>query len=209
MTTSKIEVIVVGTGGLAREFTSFFSQQLKILGYSTADKKEYEKYNLEGEVYSPDLDIELVSTNNLVLAIGSPFLKRELYTKYKKKGFIFPNIIHKNSMIVNSLSLEEGVIISPMCVIGPFVKIKKCAYINYQVGIGHDSFIGEYTQINPGSQLGGGTIIKGNSVIGSNSTLLQGTSLEKNIVVGSGSILVGKKSKLGTIAPSYSKYLPF
>ena len=34
--------------------------------------------------------------------------------------------------------LKDGVVINPMCMVGPKVSIGRCVYINYQVGIGHD-----------------------------------------------------------------------
>ena len=206
---TKHEVIVLGTGGLAREFKNYFEKQVSIIGYITTNPEEYQKYNLDGKLYSSEITIESSECKNLVIAIGSSRLKRMLHQKFKKKGFVFPTIKHSSSIVANSSIFGEGVIVSPFCVIGPQVNIGNCVYINYQVGIGHDSTIGPYTQINPGSQLGGNTIIKGDSLLGSNSTLLQNTFLEKNVTIGSGAVVTGKKLKAGTIAPFFSKYLPF
>ena len=209
MNVPRTKVIIVGTGGLAREFVNFFEKQIEVLGFSTNKSDEFEKFKLNGELFPSELTFENTPTCNLILAIASTKLKKKLYITLKNKGFKFPSFIHETSIVSNSTNLSEGVIVSPMSIIGPNVNIHRCVYINYQVGIGHDSDIGPYTHINPGVKIGGDTIIKGNSLIGSNSTLLEKTFLEKNINVGSGSIVIGKKTKKGTIVPTYSKYLPF
>ena len=206
---TKPKVIIIGTGGLAKEFVDFFKNQIEIVGFSTKKFDDFEKSELNGELFPSDLSCVDVPTNNLILAIGSPKLKRKLFTSLKNKGFKFPSLIHETSIISTSAHLDEGVIVSPMCIIGPKVEIHKCVYINYQVGIGHDADIGSYTQINPGVQVGGFSVIEGDSLIGSNSTILDKTFIARNINIGSASVVIGRKTKKGTIAPSYSKYLQF
>ena len=205
----KKDVIILGAGGLAREFSSYFSEIINIIGFLTENPDDFKKYNLPGDLFSSLDKIENSPSKNLVIAIGSPKVKRSLYEKFKKKGFSFPILKHPSSIISESASFGEGVIISPFSIIGPNVNLGNCVYINYQVGVGHDSNIGSYTQINSGAQIGGSTHIKGDTLLGSNSTILQNTIIEKNITIGSGSIVLGKKLKPGTISPLFSKYLPF
>ena len=53
MTTNKlIDVIVIGTGGLAREFTAYFSTKVNILGYSTNTPQDFQKFDLKTKVWS-------------------------------------------------------------------------------------------------------------------------------------------------------------
>lgn len=204
------DVIIIGTGGLAREFTTYFASSCNVLGYSTTSPDDFEKFNLKGQLFpSNNFSMNSLPTNNLVLAIGSPKIKRILFDKLSSIGFVFPCFVHESALVSESASLGDGVIVSPMVIIGPNAKIGRLVYCNYQVGIGHDSIIGDFTQINPGAQIGGGVFVHPESLIGSNSTLLQKTKLNSSITVGSGSVVLGAKNKAGTIAPSYSKYLPF
>lgn len=209
MKKEKKDVIILGSGGLAREFANYFSEYINIIGFLTKNPEDFKKYNLTGDLFSSLITIENSPSKNLVIAIGSPKVKKSLYFEFKKKGFSFPTFKHPSSIISESASLGEGVIISPCSIIGPNVDIGNCVYINYQVGVGHDSNIGSYTQINPGAQIGGSTFIKGDTLVGSNATIFQNTIIEKNITIGSGAIVLGKKMKAGTISPSFSKYLPF
>ncbi len=204
-----IDVVVIGSGGLAREFTTYFASSCNVLGYSTTTPENFEEFELKGQIFPPNISIENLPTKNLVLAIGSPKIKRRLYEKLSSIGFTFPAIIHKTSLVSESASLGVGVIVSPMVIVGPNTKLGKLVYCNYQVGIGHDSVIGDFTQINPGAQIGGGVFVHSECLIGSNSTLLQKARLQSVMTVGSGSVVLGTKNKPGTIVPSYSKYLPF
>ena len=204
-----IDVVVIGSGGLAREFTSYFASSCNVLGYSTTTPEDIEEFELKGQIFPPNISIENLPTNNLVLAIGSPKIKRRLYEKLSSIGFTFPSIIHRSSLVSESASLGDGVIVSPMVIVGPNTKLGKLVYCNYQVGIGHDSVIGDFTQINPGAQIGGNVHVHSECLIGSNSTLLHKARLQSIMTVGSGSVVLGTKNKPGTIVPSYSKYLPF
>lgn len=52
-------------------------------------------------------------------------------------------------------------------------------------------------------------LIGDSSSIDSNSTILDKTFIARNINIGSASVVIGRKTKTGTIAPFYSKYLQF
>ena len=66
------------------------------------------------------------------------------------------------------------------------------AYINFQCGVGHDSLIGDFVQINPGSQLGGFTHVGNRTLIGSGSTILQRVNIGTDVTVASGSVVFAK-----------------
>jgi sugar O-acyltransferase (sialic acid O-acetyltransferase NeuD family) len=203
------DVVVIGSGGLAREFSTYFASSCNVLGYSTTTPEDIEKFQLKGVLFPSNISIESLPTKNLVLAIGSPKVKRKLYEKLSSEGFSFPSIIHETAIVSESASLSDGVIVSPMVIVGPNTKIGKLVYCNYQVGIGHDSVIGDFTQINPGAQIGGEVFVSPECLIGSNSTILQKAKLNTSITIGSGSVILGTKNKPGTLVPHYSKYLPF
>ena len=47
-----MELLVVGTGGLAREFTNFFKSMIKVIGYSSIDDREFFEFKLGGKFFS-------------------------------------------------------------------------------------------------------------------------------------------------------------
>lgn len=185
-------IIVVGTGGLAREFTSYFSQyceSISFVGFSSTNQDEHKAFSLPGTLFTGDITPELVGTNEVVIAIGSPAIKKRLQEKLKSNGFCFPSFVHPKSVVSDLATIGEGVVISPNCTISPSVELRSFSYLNFGVGVGHDTIVGQFCQINPGSQLGGSCCIGDETLVGSGSTILQGVNVGDRVVIASGSVV--------------------
>ena len=187
-----MDIVVIGTGGLAREFASFFAKEVNIVGFSSTNTNEFEEFSLSGKFFGSNITPDIVGTNYAVLAIGSPNAKRAVSEKLKNLGFEFPNLVH--SSVVSATSLvdcsSEGVIISPNCVIGSNVDFANHVYLNFMVGVGHDTKFESYVQVNPGVQIGGAVSFEEGVLIGSGTTVRQGLRVEKSSTVGSGSVVL-------------------
>lgn len=185
-------IIIIGTGGLAREFASYFgdySRQVSIVGFLSKNTDEHRKFSLPGKLFVGDITPELAGTDLAVICIGNPALKRSVSDRLRAVGFRFPNLVHPNSVVSDRVILEEGVVVSPNCTVSPNVTLKSFSYLNFGVGVGHDSTVGKYVQINPGSQLGGFTNIDDETIIGSGSAILQGVTIGKRVTVALGSVV--------------------
>ena len=137
---------------------------------------------------------------------------------------IGPKVIIGNNVIVNSFShlddckiknkvevgpyarLRPGTILEEGSKIGNFVEIKKST-VGKKSKINHLSYIGD-SQLGRNVNVGAGTItcnydgvnksktkIKDNVFIGSNSSLVAPVTLEKNSIVGAGSVITKKVKK--------------
>ena len=137
---------------------------------------------------------------------------------------IGPKVKIGNNVIVNSFShledckiknkaevgpyarLRPGTILKEGSKIGNFVEVKK-SIIGKKSKINHLSYIGD-SEIGKGVNVGAGTItcnydgvkksktkIKDNVFIGSNSSLVAPITLEKNSIVGAGSVITKKVKK--------------
>lgn len=195
-------IVIIGTGGLAREFTSFFhgnGQNLNIVGYASSSLSEHSKYNLPGRLFREDLNPDVVGTYEAVIAIGNPAVRKKISHELMLKGFTFPAVAHSTSVVSPLATLGEGVIISPQCVIGPNVNIGPFSYINFCCGIGHDATLGAFCQINPGSQLGGNSEIGECVLVGSGSIILQRCKIRDDAIIGAGSVVFGAVPKGATV----------
>ena len=202
------KILIIGTGGLAREFTSWFQDCFEIVGYSSKDHNDHSQFNLPGTAHNEDVTPELIGTNLAVLCIGNPVIKKQVFDKFSRAGFSFPSIIHHSSVNSDSASIQDGVVVAPNCVVSSNVKIGKLAYINFSCGIGHDAEVGDFVQINPGSQVGGKCKIGDQVLIGSNSTVLQGMSIGNLAVVASGAVIFSNVLDEVTVIGNPAKRIP-
>lgn len=196
------KILVVGTGGLAREFASYFSdcsEQFSIIGFSSKNRNEHLEFCLPGVFFEGDVTPIVADTDQAVIAIGHPAVKKKISEKLKAMGFTFPSFIHPTSVVSSGATIEEGVVISPHCVISPNVYIHKFSYVNFSCGIGHDAIVGSCVQINPGSQIGGGAHIGDGCLLGSGSTILQGVPIGANATVASGAVVFSRVSESTTV----------
>ena len=125
--------------------------------------------------------------------------------------------IEKNVIIGPYARLREGTVLKENVKIGNFVETKK-SNINKNSKINHLSYVGD-TSIGRNSNIGAGTItcnydgvkksktkISDNVFVGSNSALVAPVSLDKNSVIGAGSVIT-KNVKKSTLALTRSKQL--
>nr|KGA06738.1 MAG: UDP-glucose 4-epimerase [actinobacterium acMicro-1] len=202
------KILVIGTGGLAREFTSYFSsssEQIEIVGFSSTNHGEHSSFELPGVLFDGDVSPDSVGTDEAVIAIGSPAVKKRISEELKARGFTFPSFVHPSSVCSDEANLGEGVVVSPNCVISPNVAVNPFSYINFSCGVGHDAIIGSYVQINPGTQLGGGSIIGDGCLIGSGSTVLQGVQIGASATIGAGSVVFSRVAENATMMGNPAK----
>ena len=148
-------LLIVGTGGLARELTNWCSEKFEVIGYVSINKGEHAKFKLPGKLFTGKLTPKATGAECALIAIGSPEAKKQYFSQLKESGFTFPSFVHSSSTVSMSAEVGEGTVIAPQCVIGPNTKLGQAVYVNFQVGIGHDAEIGDFVQINPGAQIGG------------------------------------------------------
>jgi len=199
------KVLIIGTGGLAREFTSWFSDYVQIVGYSSTNPTEHSVFNLPGVLHTGEVTPDSVGTKFAILAIGTPAVKEKIHHTFSNLGFEFPTFIHPSSIVSNKANIDYGVVISPNCVVSPNVTLGKLAYLNFSSGIGHDAVVGNYVQINPGAQLGGFSKIGNCVLIGSGSTILQGITIGNGATIGSGSVVLSRVGDKATVLGNPAK----
>ncbi len=187
-------VLIVGSGGLAREFSYYFSNQVSIVGYSTINHKEFFDHQLAGRIFGDDVSPSLVGTDAAVIAVGSPSLKSSLVDSLIRAGFRFPSFVHSTAVVASSAKIGAGVVISPMCVVSPNVSIGDFSYLNYSCGIGHDTIVGKLVQVNPGVQIGGSSLLGDGCLLGSGSVVVDNITVGVNSKIASGAVVLAPVS---------------
>lgn len=186
------KVVFIGSGGVAREVTSWARNLVDIAGYATLDADEHARFALPGEALPDDVTPQQAGTDLAVLAIGLPWVRRKLHERLSAAGFRFVSLVHPSAVVADNVTIGEGSIICPLVNVSPNVVLGRSCYINFCVGIGHDAVLGDFVQVNPGVQIGGFAAIEHGALVGSGATVREGVRIGENARIGSGSVVLGK-----------------
>lgn len=186
------KVVFIGSGGVAREVTSWAADIVDIAGYATLDADEHARFDLPGRALPDDLTPDQAGTDLAVMAIGLPGVRRKLDARLTAAGFRFVSLVHPSAVVARNVKIGEGSIICPLVNVSPNVVLGRMTYLNFCIGIGHDAVLGDYVQVNPGVQLGGFTEIGAGVLIGSGATVREGVKIGENSTVASGSVVFAR-----------------
>lgn len=126
----------------------------------------------------------------IVVAIGNNRLRRNLCRKLESLGGNLVVIQHPNSIVSPSALIEGGTVILAGAVISAFSKLGKAVIVNSGSVVEHDCIIEDGVHISPNAVLLGAVSVGECSWIGASSSVIQRTSVGKDVIVGMGSAVL-------------------
>jgi sugar O-acyltransferase (sialic acid O-acetyltransferase NeuD family) len=173
---------VLGAGGQARETADLIA--------AVGCDREGRSLRFEGLIDRWDEPELADREGGLVLGVGFPDLRNELYTRFAATGrFVFPALVHPRADIGGGCELADGVVVSSGCVVTTDVRLGAGTLLNPRSGIGHDTIVGRCTVVNPGANISGSVTIGDAVLIGSGATVLQGVTIGDRAVIGAGAVV--------------------
>jgi len=137
---------------------------------------------------------EVVLVNAMGNAPGrgrSDLEKREtLYSKFKKLGFEFLEIISPSAAISDQVVLQEGCHIMTGAVVHPGTTVGANTIINTGASLDHDCHVGPHCHVAPGAVLCGGVVIGCRCHIGAGAVVIPGVAIGDDAVVGAGAVVI-------------------
>lgn len=181
----KLEKIsIVGLGGHAKVvLDAIKSCGFSIDGYFDVKITQTSKLNYLGK------ENLFTSGFNIFITVGDNGLRKKIYDTVKSKNNLDFCIIHPSTHISPSALIGKQSFLAPGCVVNADVEIETGVIINSNATVEHDSRIGEFSHIAPGTTLCGGVNIGINCLVGANSTVLPGINIGDNVIVGAGSVV--------------------
>jgi sugar O-acyltransferase (sialic acid O-acetyltransferase NeuD family) len=146
----------------------------------------------EAVFHSDDEPLDLLPDDEICIAVGSPATRRALGEKLN--GHRLASIIAPTARIDPTARIGDGAQICDFSYIGSNVRIGRHFQCNVRSHVHHDSVIGDYVTLSPGT-LCLGTVHIGNGVfIGAGAVLRNGTPdrplrIGENAVVGMGAVV--------------------
>jgi len=193
-------LVIVGNGGFAHEIKLLVDRINKI------DKKWnfcgfIDKEAGNDVVGNDDYILSAFKKLNVVIAIGSPVVRRKITEKYKiNPNVVYPNLIDPSVILENKVRMGQGNIICAGSILTTDIMIGDFNIINLSCTIGHDTVIKNFVTINPGSNISGNVNLNNGVEIGTGTKMIQGITIGVNTVVGAGSVVIRDLTSDCTVA---------
>ena len=191
-------IVIIGSGGHAKVVADILlkrkevlKEELNIIGFLDDNFQNLEYREIFNIPILGSLELIEEFKNKdyeYIIAIGNNLIRKKIAEKYS--NLIYYTAIHPTAVIGNMVTIEEGTVVMANAVINSYSKIGKHCILNTSCVVEHDNRIEDYVHISPNVTLCGGVAIKEKSWIGAGSNIKQGIIVEKNVIVGAGTVVI-------------------
>jgi acetyltransferase-like isoleucine patch superfamily enzyme len=193
-------VIIVGTGGVAAELTSYIENynkemgedhEINILGYLDSEEnkaKYWTKYKYKKPIISDVYSYKINKDDYFIIGIADIDFRSKMMSILKQKSAKIIGFIHQSVIIANTAVLGTGNIIYPHCIIGPNASIGNDNLFTSYSFISHDCTVGNNNFFSTAG-LSGHVTIGNENYFGIRSVVLPNISIGDKNMVQSGMIV--------------------
>lgn len=108
----------------------------------------------------------------------------------KRHGIEFTTLVHPTAYVSPLASLSPGVFVGANSIVSAGAVLGEHVFINRGVTIGHDTRLGDYSRVQPGSNLGGLSVIGEGVTVGIGATLIERLRVGNRSVIGAGAVVL-------------------
>lgn len=190
-----LPVIIIGSGGHARVLISVLEAcNRHVIGMLDSDPKKAGRSVAGIRVIGGDSVLERYEpgTVELINGVGSvslPINRRDIFLRFKQKGYFFAGAVHPKAIIMEGVRFGEGVQIMAGAIVQTGCVIGENSIINTGAIVDHDCVIGPHAHIAPGSVLSGGVRVGATVHVGTGAAVIQGIEIADEAVIGAGTVV--------------------
>ena len=195
------ELIVVGAGGFGRETLDVIEAmrlaepgKIRLLGVvdDAPTDRNIGLLTARGIPLLGKLEALVTQPQEVqyLIGIGSPSVRAAVAKRLdasQHQAFI---AIHPAAIVGSMSRIGPGSIICGGAQVSTNVTMGRHTHINAGSLIGHDTYLQDWVSINPGAVVSGDVRIGPRTLVGANATILQGLTLERDVVVGASACVV-------------------
>ena len=192
----KNKIVIFGAGGFAREIYHLCKNAglMEVVGFISPEKTGKSSDDLLPlSVLGKDKDLPMLihnlKVNAFVSAIGHPATRKKCIEYAYGYNLVAKNIVHPSSVLLTEID-DIGCIAYPNVTIMNDCNIGQGVLFNSNTSIGHDTFIGDYCNLNPGAHVAGKVVIGTGTVVGIGVVVKENILIGKNVTIGAGSVVV-------------------
>jgi sugar O-acyltransferase (sialic acid O-acetyltransferase NeuD family) len=128
--------------------------------------------------------------DQLLMAIGDPKAKKNLYLDLKFKGASFAQFIHPTAVVSRTAKLGEGVVICPLAFVSADSIIGDLCAINGNSSVGHDVVLGDFATLSSHVDITGWVHVDECVFFGSGARVLPKVKIGKDARIGAGAVVM-------------------
>jgi sugar O-acyltransferase (sialic acid O-acetyltransferase NeuD family) len=140
-----------------------------------------------------------------VIALGDNTLRAQIAHRFTKLKWA--TLVHPQAYVDNTAELGEGTVIFAGSVIQPVTRVGRHCIVNTASSVDHDSTIGDFVHIAPGSHLGGHVILGDHVFLGVGVSVIPKVEVGSKTWVGAGSTVIDNLASDGIAVGSPAKMI--
>lgn len=189
-------IAIFGAGGFGREVAmlirqiNMISPEWKLAGFYD-DAPGLQEATVGGLPVLggiPELNA-LQQPLSLVLALGSPKVKKKVRGLITNPLISYPSLFHPGVVMSDDLKLGQGCIVCAGSILTVNIRLGDFVTINLNTTVGHDSVIESYSSLMPGVSVSGEVVLKEECYVGTGATIINGFSVGRCSIVGAGAVV--------------------
>jgi sugar O-acyltransferase (sialic acid O-acetyltransferase NeuD family) len=189
-------LILVGGGGFARELINWtddlvdHGKSIPVTGFldDNPDALRGLQYSVAYlgsiQTYVPQ------SGDRLLMAVGNPKVKKQLFADLKLRGCTFTGLIHPSAVVARTAMLGEGVVVCPQAFVSADAVVGDLCAINGSASVGHDVNLGSFATLSAHVDLTGWVNVDECVFFGSGARVLPKVKIGYGARIGAGAVVM-------------------
>lgn len=188
------DVVVVGTGGQARELRAILEAvggPWNVVGFvdDVLGATETQVHGLP--VLGTVGWLAAHPTMAVAVGIGATPTRKRVVERIRSFGAReFPTLVHPTASVGPRVELGEGVYVCPGAILTTDIRVGHHVLVNFGCTIGHDVVIEDFATVAPGANVSGTVTVEEGSDVGTGASIIQGLTIGSWSVVGAGAAVV-------------------
>ncbi|WP_204035414.1 NeuD/PglB/VioB family sugar acetyltransferase [Micromonospora qiuiae] len=196
-TTRPSDLVIVGTGGMAREIfgivrainarggESSFWHVLGFVDDHPVDSNLKLVHRLGARLLGPiRLLAELPSDTYIALGVGDPRRRRRTDEAIRGYGLAAASLVHPNAEIGADCVFAEGLVAAGGARVTTNVVLGRHVHLNQNCAVGHDNRLDDFVSVNPLAAISGYCRLEEAAMVGSAAVVLPKLTVGSGAVVG-------------------------
>lgn len=156
-----MNVFVLGGGTLGRFIADVAADRADIIVAGFFDDRFPSVDAIDGiPVVGRFADAQADRHHHLIIGVGEPKTRQQLFEQYQRAGFAFPSVVHPSAAISRHARIGDGVIIGPHCTVLSGSQIGTGGCLLSHVNINHDTIAHPWCLIGAGATIGNGVVLE-------------------------------------------------